>query len=57
MIGPLRAQRLLLDAEPIAGRALAETAAFGPADARSISPLVDLAQSAHDRLYTRLFQS
>jgi len=57
VVGPLRAQRLLLDVAPIASRALAETRALRAEDARSLSPLVDLAQAAHDRLYARLFQS
>jgi urease accessory protein len=57
VIGPLRAQRVLLDVAPVAERALAETRAMSARDARSVAPLVDLAQTAHDRLYTRLFQS
>jgi urease accessory protein len=57
VVGPLRAQRLLLDVAPIAERALAETRELAGRDASSISPLVDLAQAAHDRLYARLFQS
>ncbi|HTR55439.1 MAG TPA: urease accessory UreF family protein [Kofleriaceae bacterium] len=57
VVGPLRAQRVLLDVAPIAERALADTRALGANDARSLSPLVDLAQAAHDRLYARLFQS
>ena len=57
VVGPLRAQRLLLDVAPIAERALAETRELRAKDARSISPLVDLAQTTHDRLYARLFQS
>jgi urease accessory protein len=57
VVGPLRAQRLLLDVAPTIERALAETRALGAADARSLSPLVDVVQAAHDRLYARLFQS
>jgi len=57
IVGPLRAQRVLHDVAPVAERVLAETRALGAADARSLAPLVDLAQAAHDRLYTRLFQS
>ncbi len=56
-VGPLRAQRLLLAASATAGRALAETADLGPADARSAAPILELAQASHDRLYARLFQS
>lgn len=57
VVGPLRAQRLLLDAEPIATRALAATADLRAADARSTAPMIELAQAGHDELYTRLFQS
>ncbi|MBL9018296.1 MAG: hypothetical protein JNL83_29180 [Myxococcales bacterium] len=57
VIGPLRAQRVLHQLGEVAERALAETAELRAADARSVAPLVDLAQAAHDRLYTRLFQS
>ncbi|HET7499885.1 MAG TPA: urease accessory UreF family protein [Kofleriaceae bacterium] len=57
VVGPLRAQRLLLAAQPAAARALAATAELGPADACSVAPAVELAQATHDRLYTRLFQS
>jgi urease accessory protein len=57
VVGPLRAQRLLLDVESTAARALEETRELGADDARSISPFVDLAQAGHDRLYARLFQS
>ena len=57
VIGPLRAQRVLRKVGAVAERALAETTDLRAADARTVSPLVDLAQAAHDRLYTRLFQS
>lgn len=57
VVGPLRGQRVLFEVGPVAERALAETAGMRAADARSLSPLVDLAQGAHDRLYARLFQS
>jgi urease accessory protein len=57
VIGPLRAQRLVLEAAPTAARALAETCALRATDACSAAPTIELAQAAHDRLYTRLFQS
>ena len=57
VVGPLRAQRLLLEVRPTAQRALGETRDLTGTHARTISPLVDLAQAAHDRLYARLFQS
>ena len=56
-IGPLRAQHLLLAAAPTAARALADTTGLSAEDARSASPMVELAQAAHDRLEVRLFQS
>jgi urease accessory protein len=57
VVGPLRAQRLLYAAAPVAARALAATTELGAADACSASPMIELAQAAHDRLYARLFQS
>jgi urease accessory protein UreF len=57
VVGPLRAQHLLLAGAPGAARALADTTGLGAGDACSTSPIVELAQAAHDRLYTRLFQS
>jgi len=57
VVGPLRAQRLLLSAAPVATRALADTTGLGADDACSASPMVELAQAAHDRLEVRLFQS
>ena len=57
VVGPLRAQRVLLEAAPVAARALAETAELGTDDACSAAPMVELAQATHDRLYARLFQS
>jgi urease accessory protein len=55
--GPLRAQRVLLSAQSVAARALAETRDLGIIDACSAAPMVELAQATHDRLYARLFQS
>jgi len=57
IVGPLRAQRLLYAAAPVAARALADTTALAAGDACSASPMIELAQAAHDRLYARLFQS
>jgi urease accessory protein len=55
--GPLRAQRLLLALHPVMRAALEATAALRGCDATSTAPLVDLTQSVHERLYSRLFQS
>lgn len=57
VVGPLRAQRVLLEAAPIAARAIAATAVLRAEDACSASPIVELAQATHDRLDVRLFQS
>ncbi len=57
VVGPLRAQRLLLSAAPTAARALADTAGLGADHACSAAPIVELAQATHDRLDVRLFQS
>lgn len=56
-IGPLRAQRLLAGTAATIEHALDETAALTSRDAASVAPLLEAAQSAHDRLYTRMFQS
>lgn len=55
--GPLRAQRLLYELHPVLEEALEASKGRSMADAASAAPLVDLAQGAHDRLYSRLFQS
>lgn len=57
VVGPLRAQRLLLAASDTASRALAATRQLHAGEACTVSPIVELAQAAHDRLYARLFQS
>ncbi len=55
--GPLRAQALLYGLRGHLDRALAETRGLGAGGARNVAPLADAAQAAHDRLYSRLFQS
>jgi urease accessory protein len=57
VVGPLRAQKLLVDLHPAIDEALARTAGSDVDDACSLSPLLDVAQAAQDRLYSRLFQS
>ena len=52
IVGPLRAQALFTQLHPVLTAALAEE---GPP--RSISPVLELNQQAHDTLYSRLFQS
>lgn len=57
VVGPLRAQRLLAALHGELARALGETKGRAVGEARGASPLLELTQSAHDRLYSRLFQS
>lgn len=57
VVGPLRAQRLLLGAADAGRRALTATQDLGSCAACSVAPVVELAQASHDRLYARLFQS
>ena len=56
-LGPLRAQHLLFNLHPTLAQVLEQTRTLGAGDAASLAPLLELAQSAHDRLYSRLFQS
>jgi urease accessory protein len=57
IVGPLRAQRLLHDLHPECDHALRTTRGLAIADARGAAPMLELALAAHDRLYSRLFQS
>lgn len=57
VLGPLRAQALLHGLHRELDQALSETSGLQAEDALSLSPWVETAQSAHDRLYSRLFQS
>lgn len=53
IVGPLRAQGLLHELHPTLNEALAEETTTP----RACSPVLDLCQSQHDALYSRLFQS
>jgi urease accessory protein len=55
--GGYDAQRLQFDCGPALERALRRCGDLDDRDAAQTAPLVDLLQSAHDRLYSRLFQS
>jgi urease accessory protein len=57
VLGPLRAQAVLHGLHGAMEEALAKTATLSAVDAVSVSPWLETAQSAHDRLYSRLFQS
>jgi urease accessory protein len=56
-LGPLEAQSLQARLAPVAEDVLARTRALGPDDLAQTSPLLDLLQGQHDRLYSRLFSS
>jgi urease accessory protein len=57
IVGPLEAQSLQAGLGPAAAEILANGRAFGLDDLAQTAPLLDLWQGAHDRLYSRLFQS
>ena len=57
IVGTTDAQRLLKEAAPDLERVAARTAALTIDEAAQTAPLIDLWQSGHDRLYSRLFQS
>jgi urease accessory protein len=55
--GPLEAQRLQARLAPTLDAALVRGADVAVADAAQTAPVLDVLQGAHDRLYSRLFQS
>ena len=57
LAGPTAAQRLLAGAAAHVDRTLARSSALTIDEAAQAAPLVDLWQAAHDRLYSRIFQS
>lgn len=57
LVGPYAAQRMLAEAAPRFEATLDRCGGLGLDDARQAAPLLDLAQGAQDRLYSRLFQS
>jgi urease accessory protein len=57
IVGPFRAQQLQHACAPQIAAVRASCEQLAPAAAVQTAPLVDLLQSAHDRLYSRLFQS
>lgn len=56
-LGPLEAQRVLAASAPLFDRVMLACKDLDVSEAAQPAPLVDLAASLHDRLYTRLFQS
>jgi urease accessory protein len=57
LMGAYDAQELQASLAPHIDRAVERFADLDPCDIAQASPLVDLFQSTHDRLYSRLFQS
>jgi urease accessory protein len=57
VVGPYRAQRIQAESAGDLERALERCASLGVDRLAQAAPLVDLLQSTHDRLYSRLFQS
>ena len=57
LVGTSDAQRLIGESEGQVERTLTRSSGLGSGEAAQTAPLVDMWQSAHDRLYSRLFQS
>lgn len=57
VVGPLEAQRLQHHLSDEAERCVELAMTIEPDDAAQTAPWLDMAQAAHDRLYSRLFQS
>jgi urease accessory protein len=57
LLGPYDAQGLQSDLSASLDDVIDRNAGLAPEDIAQTSPLVDLFQSTHDRLYSRLFQS
>ncbi len=57
LVGSYEAQRLQAEVSPDLDRTLARCAQLDDRDLAQPSPIIDLLQAGHDRLYSRLFQS
>jgi urease accessory protein len=57
IVGPHAAQRMHHAAAPLLDEVIASTASLPLGAVAQTSPLLELVQSTHDRLYARLFQS
>jgi urease accessory protein len=57
IIGAYDAQTILADLAPHIDRVIHDCETLAPHDIAQTAPLIDLFQSTHDRLYSRLFQS
>ena len=57
IVGPLESQAMQARLTPHAERVRRRCAGIRSDDASQVSPLLDILQGAHDRLYSRLFQT
>jgi urease accessory protein len=57
IVGSYQAQRLQYEAGPVLDDVRERCGDLEDADVSQTAPLLDVVQSAHDRLYSRLFQS
>jgi urease accessory protein len=57
IVGPYRAQRLQDECAPVLDEVLQRCGGLDVEQLAQTAPLVDVLQAAHDRLYSRLFQS
>jgi urease accessory protein len=57
IVGPYQAQQMQADCSRDVDRVLQRCEALTELDIAQTAPLIDLLQAAHDRLYSRLFQS
>jgi urease accessory protein len=57
IIGAYEAQTIQADLAPHIDRVIRDCEALAPHDIAQTAPLIDVFQSTHDRLYSRLFQS
>ena len=57
LVGAYEAQTIQADLAPNIDKVIRECGALAPHDIALTAPLIDLFQSTHDRLYSRLFQS
>lgn len=57
IVGPMEAQSLQYELHPYGEVLAAESALWGVEDAAQTSPVIEVLQGMHDRLYSRLFLS
>ena len=57
VVGAYDAQTMQAELAPLIGEVIHDCGALAPHEIAQTAPLIDLFQSTHDRLYSRLFQS